>query len=243
MTPADGSAMRSEEDEQMALLRAHMRGRRGAGAGRPASGLAQRDAAGKRQLVTELKPWHEAVVDYFIANPSAKQVDVAKHFGVTQAWLSTLVNTDAFRGYAAERLAKHQEKISQQVAVLASEVATKALGVVNDKLDMPDAVSIGEAAGAAKLALAALGIGAVGGGKGVVNNNTNLTVIAAHPEALAAAREKARQLSASIPVTHSMAGHYHVLDTSPALSAPREDSPDVEDAQEVLGGEDGLFPA
>ncbi len=40
---------------------------------------------------------HEAIMDYIMAFPTVKLGDVAKHFGVTQPWLSQIIHSDAFQ--------------------------------------------------------------------------------------------------------------------------------------------------
>ena len=46
---------------------------------------------------------HEAILDYLIVNPSMKLGDVATHFGVSQAWLSVIIHSDAFQAKLAEK--------------------------------------------------------------------------------------------------------------------------------------------
>lgn len=40
---------------------------------------------------------HDAVIDFIIANPSASQGNIASTFGYTPAWMSTIINSDAFQ--------------------------------------------------------------------------------------------------------------------------------------------------
>jgi len=40
---------------------------------------------------------HEDMMRFLIANPALKLGDVAAHYGVTQAWLSTILHSDAFQ--------------------------------------------------------------------------------------------------------------------------------------------------
>lgn len=40
---------------------------------------------------------HEAILDYLIVNPQQKLGEVAAHFNVGQAWLSVIINSDAFQ--------------------------------------------------------------------------------------------------------------------------------------------------
>lgn len=47
---------------------------------------------------------HQAIADWLIANPDRSQGECAAAFGITQAWLSVVVNSDIFREYLQSRL-------------------------------------------------------------------------------------------------------------------------------------------
>lgn len=46
---------------------------------------------------------HDAVIDIILANPAVSQGDLAREFGFTQAWMSIIINSDAFKARLAER--------------------------------------------------------------------------------------------------------------------------------------------
>lgn len=46
---------------------------------------------------------HEAILQFMIGNPTLKMSEIAGHFGVTPAWLSTIVWSDAFQNQLARR--------------------------------------------------------------------------------------------------------------------------------------------
>jgi hypothetical protein len=46
---------------------------------------------------------HDAVIDFIIANPQASQGHIASTFGYTQAWMSTIINSDAFQARLRSR--------------------------------------------------------------------------------------------------------------------------------------------
>ena len=46
---------------------------------------------------------HEAIMEYMLVNPAAPLREVAAHFGVTQAWLSTIIHSDAFQAKLSEK--------------------------------------------------------------------------------------------------------------------------------------------
>jgi len=45
----------------------------------------------------------DAVIDEILVNPSISQGELAERFGYTQAWMSIIVNSDAFKNRLAER--------------------------------------------------------------------------------------------------------------------------------------------
>lgn len=56
--------------------------------------------------VERLKYTHEAVIDYIIANPGVRQVEIAAKFGYSPNWVSLLMSSDAFKAKLRERRAE-----------------------------------------------------------------------------------------------------------------------------------------
>ncbi len=54
---------------------------------------------------------HEAIIDMMIAAPIMTKGEIALHLGYTQAWISTLIQSDAFQ----MRLAERREAISTEL--------------------------------------------------------------------------------------------------------------------------------
>jgi len=46
---------------------------------------------------------HDAILDYLLIHPAEKLGDVAKHFNVSQPWLSVIIHSDAFQAKLAEK--------------------------------------------------------------------------------------------------------------------------------------------
>lgn len=46
---------------------------------------------------------HEEIMNFMLANPTRKLQDVARHFGITPAWLSCVIHSEAFQARLAER--------------------------------------------------------------------------------------------------------------------------------------------
>lgn len=47
--------------------------------------------------IKKLRPKHEAIMDWLIMNPDSTQGECAAAFGVTEGWLSVIVNSDVFQ--------------------------------------------------------------------------------------------------------------------------------------------------
>jgi hypothetical protein len=132
------------------------------------------DADGNYAL-GELKPWHSRIVDYMIAHPSAKIVNIADAFGVTPQWVGRLMKSDSFREHYEQRMREHQDLVSMEVVTKMQEVATKALDHVAKKIETGE-VKFEHVLDAADLALKGLGYSAkpvsvnVKGGDGGTTN-------------------------------------------------------------------------
>lgn len=108
--------------------------------------------------ITKLRSWHKDLVDYFLLNPGASQREAARHFGVSESWLSQLMNTDAFKAYEAKRRAEHQEMISRVViSGAAARVAEAGLKRLEQEIKGGLPYSPSELVEATDMALRALG--------------------------------------------------------------------------------------
>jgi hypothetical protein len=84
---------------------------------------------------------HEAMINWMITNPDQFQKSAALYFGVTEGWLSKIVNSDAFR----LQLSRRQEAVFSVIAAGIPEKLREATGVSLDKLtDKLRATSDGE---------------------------------------------------------------------------------------------------
>lgn len=102
---------------------------------------------------------HDAMIDLIITNPALSQGDIAKHFGYTQAWLSRVMNSDAF---LARLAARKMEIVDPTLVATVDEklraLASKSLDVVLDKLTLTNSAELGVKA--LEIATKALGYGA-----------------------------------------------------------------------------------
>lgn len=53
--------------------------------------------------IKSLSVRHNEIMDYLMANPTTRLGDVARHFGVTQPWLSQIIHSDIFQASLREK--------------------------------------------------------------------------------------------------------------------------------------------
>ena len=151
-----------------------------------------RDEDGRYQLSEGLKPWHERIVDFMVARPSAKIVDIAREFGTSPQWIGQLLKTDAFIEYYKIRMSSYKETVDVQVVAKLQGLALASLDGMVDKVnDTKAPLSFGQLKDTADLSLRALGYTAQPGGVNLtLHNEKNTTVIASTHEAVNKARQK-----------------------------------------------------
>ena len=113
------------------------------------------------KAIEKIRYTHDAMVDLIVANPRITQGELAAQFGYTQAWVSLVMSSDAFR----ERLAARREELVDPAIRASLEerfraVVTRSLEVLQEKLSAPvSAVPDNLALRAAELGAKALGLG------------------------------------------------------------------------------------
>jgi hypothetical protein len=86
---------------------------------------------------------HDAIMNYLLVNPTVPLGIVAREFGVTQPWLSTIIHSDAFQ---AQLQAKKNEMFGTHVLPLGEKLlglahlAVEKVGQHLEKTDDPDYV-------------------------------------------------------------------------------------------------------
>jgi hypothetical protein len=108
------------------------------------------------------RPWHEAVIDMWLVDPTLKQGEIAAALGKTQAWLSILVNSDAFRAkYAARKAELVDPYISEGAETRLRAVVSEAANELLERITLaPKAVSTKDLTAVVGAASRALGMGA-----------------------------------------------------------------------------------
>ena len=117
---------------------------------------------------------HNAIADWLIANPGRGQQGIcAQEFGITQSWLSTLINQDAFQSLLKN---KQSEIFDEVVVPLKDKIAGVAHRSVEKLGEILDATNDGRLVkDISDSMIKALGYGQANNA-GVVIHNTTLTI-------------------------------------------------------------------
>lgn len=82
---------------------------------------------------------HEAIIDWLLANPEVKNLDrLCEEMNYTRAWLSVVMNSDAFRERYAQRRAEYNDRLGGAIAQQRLEVTQKALAKLDEILNEDD---------------------------------------------------------------------------------------------------------
>lgn len=148
--------------------------------------------------LARVKYSHDAMIDLLIANPAISQGEIAKEFGYTQAWISRVMNSDAFLARLAER---KRDLVDPAIAFSLDEkfraLADQSLDIIQEKLAVtrnPDT-----ALKALELAGKALGYGAR-----QQNLNVQQNFVVALPGKAASAQDWAGQYAPQSPTLAAM---------------------------------------
>lgn len=155
------------------------------------------------QLKT-LRPKHHAIMDFLLANPKIPYSAVATEFNVTQAWLSTVVNSDVFQAQLRSRRSLMDDHVNRDIVSRLHTIAKKGLEEMECMLD-DEEVSSATKLDVAKTSLTALGyLGSKGASPVTVNvqNNTQNNTISARSSILQEARNRLQaQAMGQTPIT------------------------------------------
>lgn len=137
--------------------------------------------------VARLTPRHETILAFVMANPTVKRGEVARLFGVTEAWLSTIIHSDIFQARLSERT---DEVFSETLVPLCEKVTALAHKSLDHLLEKVDLMPVDGQFKTAEMALKMAGYG--------TQNSRNPTAplvqqnnfFGATPELLKAARDR-----------------------------------------------------
>lgn len=158
--------------------------------------------------VKSLKPRHEAIMDYMVANPQAELKEVAAHFGHSYGWICTLTRSDLF---AARLREKRDAILIAEVQPLQTQLtACASVGLQRLMELLPTAQSLEEVSVTTDRLLKALGMGH--GPASVTNVAVQANMV--DPGLLAQARERMLEAPKPQPLPASP-------DVSDLLPAPQ----------------------
>lgn len=97
---------------------------------------------------------HDAIIDEILVNPAVSQGDLARLFGYTQAWISIIINSDAFKERLAERKGELVDpRITASLEARSESVARLALDKLMEEIERPGPKKIQDLVAAAKIGL------------------------------------------------------------------------------------------
>lgn len=88
--------------------------------------------------VASLSHRHTAIMDFMLANPEIKLSEVASHFGMTQAWLSTVIHSDCFQSELKDKQGALFDETVLNLRDKITGAAHRALDRLGEKLDTVD---------------------------------------------------------------------------------------------------------
>ncbi len=148
--------------------------------------------------ITQIKPWHESLADWYIQNPTASNRQTAKFFNVSEQWVSIVKNSDGFKELMKNRREAHRDLVSVSVINKVEALAEQAIDELADQMGRKD-LPVEHVKDIAAMSLKAMGFGGDRGGA-AVTNNVNVVV---DRDALLEAR--AKLISSRPPLIESTA--------------------------------------
>lgn len=85
--------------------------------------------------IRKVNPWHQRLADWLIANPTKTNKEAAEVFDVSESWLSTVKNCDAFQDYFQELSRAHSHAVSDHLAAKTRAVAEMALDELGRRIE------------------------------------------------------------------------------------------------------------
>lgn len=135
---------------------------------------------------------HEAIMLHLLANPAEKLGDVARHFNVQPAWLSTIIHSHAFQDKFADMREQYYGNVTMSLSEQLLGLAHLATEKLAEKLEeSEDAAFI---ASTSNMLFTKLGFGSKASVTVQAGDGANITMNAVTPEALQRAEESRRRL-------------------------------------------------
>lgn len=111
--------------------------------------------------IKQVRPWHHELIDFMLAQPRASGKETADFLGVTQSWISTVKNTDAFREEWDRRRGEHSHQVSSTLVSRVEALAEITVDTMTRKLEKEgDSMGMSTLREVSETALKSLGFGA-----------------------------------------------------------------------------------
>lgn len=139
---------------------------------------------GEGVQLKKLSHHHLALMDFILAHPTLPQWAVAKEFGRTQAWISTVMNSDLFQAHLHERRKLIEDAQREAIKDRLFRITGKGLDALSEAID-DDETSVAEKRAITRMALDAQGFmqtGRSNAAQVIVNNNNTAQALAATDE-------------------------------------------------------------
>lgn len=137
--------------------------------------------------IKRLTPRHDTILAFVMANPTVKRGEVARLFGVTEAWLSTIIHSDIFQARLSERT---DQVFSETLVPLCEKVTALAHKSIDHLLDKVDTMQVDGQFKTAEMALKMAGYGTQQSRNPTAPLVQQNNFYAATPELLKAARDR-----------------------------------------------------
>lgn len=154
----------------------------------------------------KMRWWYEALADYMVAHPQARQNDIALHFGRSASTISLIINSDAFQAYLRKRRADYVEALDTTVRDKMLNVASQSFDLILERFEKKrDTIPLETIHKSAELAMKGLGMGVEKSGPAVVVNQQNAQpiAVAVSLDDLQAAQQALRAAQAAPLIEHT----------------------------------------
>lgn len=84
--------------------------------------------------IQKLNHTHDRIIDWLLMNPQKPLSECAQHFGYTQPWLSTVINSDMFQAVYRERSAQLGEECVHGISTKLKSIAYMSLERTQERL-------------------------------------------------------------------------------------------------------------
>jgi hypothetical protein len=141
---------------------------------------------------TQLREWHEQVMDFILLNPRATYEEIAQAFQSSAQSIGCIVRSDLFQARLRERREGRNMKVEDRIFAKLNKLAETTVDVLTERIEQEKkALGIADIRDTAELALHTLGYGKPAQAK--TAQDVNLQVVVVSRDELAEARQIMRR--------------------------------------------------